>query len=153
MLVFGGACALTAGLVPICRAFTSANDNDPATFDPAALLAKADILWSSGDPKDRMEAINHYKLFLKSTTKGKIYSAYMESHLSERNRLGFRQLSECEKELPKVYRRVIEYEADYGDPGEAVDWIRLGLDEDVKLFLNSEKANQLLEKVQRGKSR
>ena len=129
-------------MVPICRAFTNAVDIDPGT-----LLAKADTLWSSGDPKDRMEAIKHYKLFLKGTTKAKVYSAYMESHRSERNTLGFRQLSECEKELPKVYRRVIEYEADYGDPGEAVDSIRLGLDEDVKLSLNSEKANKLLEKV------
>jgi len=127
LVVVAGTCGLTAATVPICRAFFKAADSNPA-----AVLAKADTLWSSGDPKDRIEAVKHYKSFLNRTTGDNRFSAIMKGY---------------DRELPKVFRRVIEYEADYGDPGEAVDWIRLAADEHVKLSLSSEKAKKIAEDV------
>ena len=88
-------------------------------------LATADQLWHSDN---KAEAIQAYKRFLNSET-------YYQFH----------------GELPRVFRRVIEYEADYGDPGEARDWIYKAWEEwpgrRMKLSFESKKATQLWDEV------
>lgn len=62
---------------------------------PEGRVKAANQLWES---EKRLEAVAQYKLILKEDT------------------------YELKRELPAMYRRVIEYEAEYGDPGSARDW-------------------------------
>ena len=134
----------------VFAAFRLGGLTTPPDSDPVAVLSKADVLWALGDPKDRIEATKQYKLFLRGTMCATVHSVCLESHHDKTSEPAFSQLQGFEKDLPRVYRRVIEYEADYGDPGEAVDWIRSALDDRVGISLTSEKANELLEKVRKG---
>ncbi len=75
-------------------------DFDSRTADMRQQINEAHELWESDD---RFEAVRRYKALIRSDE--------------------FRwDLVEFQPELVTAYRRVIEHEADYGDPGSARDW-------------------------------
>jgi hypothetical protein len=84
-------------------------------------LATADSLWDAGQ---KPAAVQKYKEFLR-------HSEHYQLHA----------------ELPAAYRRVIEYEAEHGDGGEARDWIVKAWDEwpgqRMQLSFDSEQAERL----------
>ncbi len=71
--------------------------------DPSRAVSSADALWDGGQ---RVEAVRSYKKILRE--------AHRQEPLEK----------EVRRELPRLYRRVISHEAQYGDPAEARDWIR-----------------------------
>ncbi len=75
-------------------------DFDSRTADMRQQINEAHELWESDD---RFGAVRRYKTLIRSDD--------------------FRwDLVEFQPELVTAYRRVIEHEADYGDPGSARDW-------------------------------
>ena len=72
--------------------------------DPTKALAKADILW---DRDDRVAAVRQYKQLLR-----------------KRDPLSQDGLAWLQDSRPRLYRRIITFEAEYGDPADARDWIK-----------------------------
>ena len=96
--------ALVVTLGAVLPLVTSKAKDDPYGIKQSQdKLTEAEKFWDAGE---RPKAIKEYKHFLKSE-----------------GRIHFRS------ELPGVYRRVIEYEADNGDASEAGDWALRALDE------------------------
>ena len=76
-------------------------------LSPTNALSGADKLW---DGDQRFEAIQQYKILLRKEKPGL-------------HPPGTKWLDQT-TDRGRLYRRIIEHEAEYGDPAEARDWIR-----------------------------
>jgi hypothetical protein len=151
----GGAVVVVLGLIFVAAAvfLLGSSDDEPSGFDKNMfdeLLAQragfesrtadmrqkideAHALWESDD---RFEAVRRYKSLIRSD----------EVHW---------HLLEFRPELVTVYRRVIEHEAEYGDPGSARDWAMRAYDKGQwseytslrKLTFTSDAAAEIWEEV------
>lgn len=92
------------------------------------LLTEGDRKWSDDD---HFAAIEVYKQFLAEEPLYSYDQQWFDTY-------------------PRVYRRVIEHEAKYGDPGEAVDWIVKAQRNDYvgRLTFHAPEAKALLKEVQ-----
>lgn len=127
-VVIGSTLLLAAGIVVSVRFFME--ESRPSVlrkYDALEeLLHTGDRQWNA---QDHFAAIATYKTFLQRK----------EGHHYE-----------WRDDYPRIYRRVIEHEAKYGDPGEAVDWIvKARFDRYVgeRLVLHAPEAKALLEQV------
>jgi hypothetical protein len=94
-----GAVILFSALVVLCFSYGSmSSQDDPGSRidERRQALDVANSLWENDK---RFEGIKKYKAILRSEER---------IHLH--------------RDLPMIYRRVIEHEAEYGDPAEARDW-------------------------------
>jgi len=91
--------------------------------DPSRAVASADALW---DGDQRVEAVRAYKQILRKSRAAQPLE------------------KEVRRELPRLYRRVISHEAQYGDPAEARDWIHDAWQANVRsLSFESEAVKEL----------
>lgn len=93
-----------------------------------SLLSAGDRMWNE---QDHFAAIEVYKRFLAEEPLYSYDQQWFDAY-------------------PRVYRRVIEHEAKYGDPGEAVDWIVKAQRNDYvgRLTFHAPEAKALLDEVQ-----
>lgn len=118
------------GIVVTFTRFLLEKDRSPALQEWDALgelLQEGDRQWNA---QDHFAAIATYKTFLQRKE---------EYHY------------EWRKDYPRIYRRVIEHEAKYGNPGEAVDWIVKAQNDRYvgsRLVLYAPEAKALFEEVQ-----
>lgn len=128
-VVIASTLALTAGIVAFSRFLMEKREPSAVRQSDVLeeLLQEGDRQWNA---QDHFAAIKTYKTFLQQKE---------EFHYEWRD------------DYPRLYRRVIEHEAKYGDPGEAVDWIVKAQNDRYvggRLILYAPEAQVLLEKIQ-----
>jgi len=95
--------------------------------DNSRAIASADAMWDAGQ---RIESVRAYKQILRQS----------------RDQQSLEK--EVRRELPRLYRRVISHEAQYGDPAEARDWIHDAWQANIRsLSFESEAAAELWRKT------
>ncbi len=92
--------------------------------NPNKALAAADKLWENDE---RVDAIDAYKELLRKPDPTDPDSAWLQDS------------------RPRLYRRVIEFEAEYGDIPVARDWIQDALKEGHRIRFDSDTARELWE--------
>src|SRR5436309_268233 len=122
--VVGAVGLATLLIVAVFHFATSEHRTDESKQQIDALrenTRNAHALWESDK---RAEAIKQYKQILRSPNR---------IHLHD--------------DLPMLYRRIIEYEADYGDPSDARDWSLRAYEEwpgmPMRLTFDSRKATEI----------
>jgi len=97
-------------------------------YDPAKALEKADIMWDTGDSRERVAAVREYKYLLRKTDP-------LESKL-------FWLKGETQRKL--LYQKIIEYHIKYDDnQSDAREWLIKAWSENLRdlNFGNDEQLN------------
>ena len=142
---FFGAVVLIAFIARFMDGRTSLNtesDNEKETLQEAEeALENADGLWGNGEVPDAVAA---YKRLLKDHKKA-FEAYYWEGH---------RIVDWDHTATAKVYRRIIEYEIQYGDSGEARDYMVEAVNDNrikILLSIDSPEVKQMLKEVRKGR--